>query len=111
MTTQLPLDHNNHTIPALRLRNGGAHSVAITNASVRNSVAFDDDVRVLSLYATAPVYIKFGDASVSATPSDHYFPAGVYYDVAIGGDGTGHFTHVAALREVQDGTLFISEKH
>jgi hypothetical protein len=111
MTTKLPLDSNNNPIPALRLKGGAAaHSIASTAASARNSAAFDDETRVISVYATQDVYIAFGDASVSATSSDHFFPAGVYYDFAIGGDGTGHYTHLAALRVSADGTVYISEK-
>jgi hypothetical protein len=47
---------------------------------------------------------------VTATESDHYFPQGVYYDLAIGGGKTAHYTHVAALRVSSDCTLYISEK-
>ena len=55
----------------------------------RNSADFNSNTRVVSVYATEPVYIKFGDSSVTAAATDHYFPAGVYYDFAIGGDRTG----------------------
>lgn len=111
MTTKLPLDTNDNVIPALRLKDGGAHKINVNISSARNAAAFDSETRVVSLYATVPVFLKFGDATATATTSDHYFPAGLYYDVAIGGDGTGHFTHVAALRESLDGVLYISEKH
>ena len=47
-----------------------------------------------------------------AASSDHYFPAGVYYDIALSGgsDKGPHFTHVAALRVDVDCTVYISEK-
>lgn len=110
MSTFLPQDSNDYPIPALRLKNGGAHAVASSASSARNGAAFDASTRIVSLYATNGVYVKFGDASVSATSSDHYFPAGVYYDVSIGGDKTAHYTHVAVLAADGDGTVYISEK-
>lgn len=110
MTTKLPLDSNDNPIPALRLKDGGAHVIATSAASARNSTAFDADTRVISVYATEDVYLNFGDSSVSATTSDHFFPAGVYYDVALGGGATAHDTYVAALRVSTNGQLYISEK-
>ena len=110
MTTKLPLDSNDHPIPALRLKSGAAHSLSTSDTSVRNSTAFSDETRVVSVFATQDVYLNFGDASVSASSSDHFFPAGIYYDVAIGGNSTGHYTHVAALRVADDGAVYISEK-
>jgi hypothetical protein len=110
MPTFLPKDSNDQPIPALRLKNGGAHSVAVTASSARNASGFNAATRVVSLYATHAMYIKFGDDEVSATSSDHYFPAGIYYDVAIGGDNTAHYTNIAAIRVSENGTLYISEK-
>ena len=73
--------------------------------------AFDADTKVISVYASVPVYLKMGDVGVSATTSDHYFPAGVYYDFAIEGAASVHYSHIAALRaDGVDGTVYISEK-
>lgn len=112
MTTLLPKDADNNPIPALRLRSGGAHVIAATNTSARNSVAFDEDTRVISIFTTGPVYLKFGGASVTATNTDHYFPNGIYYDFAIsGGNSKGPLhTHVAVLRADGDCSVYISEK-
>lgn len=110
MSTLLPLDTNNNPIPALSLKESGAHSIAVTATSARNGTAFGNATRVVSLYATTDVYVSLGDASVTASASDHFFPAGVYYDIAIGGDTSAHHTHIAALRVSSDGTLYISEK-
>lgn len=110
MSTFLPHDSNDTPIPALRLKNSGAHALSATSSSVRNSTAFDAATRVVSLYAAQPVYVKFGDFSVTATTSDHYFPAGVYYDFAIGGDNTAHYTHLAVLAVGSDGSVYVSEK-
>lgn len=110
MTTKLPLDSNDNPIPALRLKDSGAHVINTSAISARNGVAFDPETRVISVYATQDVYLNFGDSSVTATGSHHFFPAGVYYDIAIGGDIIGHYSHVAALRVGADGQLYISEK-
>lgn len=112
MTTLLPKDADNNTIPALRLRDGGAHKIITTATAARNHIPFDEDTKVISLYATADVYLKFGGASVSATTVDHFFPAGIYYDVAItGGSGKGaHNAYLSAIRASEDGELYISEK-
>jgi len=112
MTTLLPKDADNNPIPALRLKDGGAHNVAIAASAANNTSAFDEGTKVVSLYATTACYIKFGDAGVTATSADHYFPAGVYYDIALGGgSGKGaHHDYISVLRAADDGTLFISEK-
>jgi len=112
MTTLLPKDADNNTIPALRLRDGGAHTISVTAAASKNIIAFNEETKVISLYATAPIYIKCGNNSVVATTSDHYFPGGVYYDIAIsGGSGKGaHSAYLSAIRVDEDCTVYISEK-
>ena len=109
--TTLPRDLDNNPIPALRLNPNGAHIINTTSSSsTRNNTAFIEGTRVISLYATAPVFIKFGDAGVDASASDHYFPSGLYYDFAIGGDKTFHNTHVSVLGQSSDAVVYISEK-
>ncbi len=110
MPTLMPTDINDNAIPALRLRASGAHAIAAGAASARNTAAFNAETRVVSLYATVPVFVKFGNSAVTATASDHYYPAGLYYDFALGGDQSGHYTHVAVLRASPDGTVYVSEK-
>ncbi len=110
MSTKLPLDANDNPIPALRLKEDGAHTISSSASSARNSTAFDAETRVISVYATQAVYLNFGDSSIIADSTDHYFPAGIYYDIAIGGDATGHSTHMAVLQVAQAGTVYISEK-
>jgi len=110
MPTFLPTDMDDNVIPAVRLKSGGAHSISVTATSARNTTAFNADTRIISLYATGPVYVKFGDSSVTATTSDHYFPSGIYYDFSIGGDKVGHNTHVAVLQVSAACDLYISEK-
>lgn len=108
--SSLPLDTNNNPIPTLRLKSGGAHQIAVSSVSNRNSSQFGEDTRVISIYSDVGVYIKMGDSTVIATTSDHYFPAGVYYDFAISAASGAHVTHIAVLRSDSDGTAYISEK-
>lgn len=109
--TTLPLDKNSNPVPALRLKAaGGAHTISVSGTSARNSTGFHAATRVVSLYATTDVYVRFGGASVTAAATDHFFPAGTYYDIAIGGGETGHATHIAALQVSSGGTLYVSEK-
>ena len=63
MTTLLPKDADNNAIPALRLKDSGAHVIAVSGTSARNSVAFSADTKVIGLYATGPVYLRLGDAT------------------------------------------------
>ena len=111
MTTIMPTDENNNPIPALRLRDQCAHKITVAATSARNSVAFNAGTRVVSLFATVPVYLRFGGSGVTATTSDHYFPANVYYDVSIGGEEAAQSLYLAALRADTDGMLYISEKN
>ena len=110
--TLLPKDMNDNTIPALRLKDGAAHTITVSATAAENETAFDTSTRVISLYATVPVFVKFGVSdTVTATSSDHYFPAGIYYDVAIGGDNSAQYTHISVIRTLENGTLYISEKN
>jgi len=108
--TYLPLDDDNNPIPAMRPKSGAAHKITVTSTAARNSTGFNADTRVISVYATGAVFLKFGDNTVTATSSDHYFPSGVYYDFAIGGGKTGQATHVSVIRESSDCSVYISEK-
>lgn len=111
MSTFLPTDSNDHIIPVLRLKPSGAHAIsATTGSSAKNSTAFASDTKVVSIYAAEDMYIKFGDASVTATSSDHFFPAGVYYDFAIGGEHVVHTPYMAALAVSTNGAIYISER-
>lgn len=109
--TVLPLDANKNPIPALRLKiTGGAHTITISGTSARNSTAFSATTRVISLYSTVDIYVRLGSSSVTAVNTDHFFPANIYYDIAVGGDDTGHATHIAALQVSGGGMLYVSEK-
>ena len=112
---QLPIDASGQMVQAVSFIDGAAHSISVTATSARNSTAFQTIEtpqgtkagRIISIFATVPVYLKVGDSSVTATSSDHYFPAFTYYDFAIGKDDT----HIAFIRAGgNDGTVYLSEK-
>ena len=111
MSTQLPTDENGHPIPALRFMPAGAHILPVGAASARLG-PFAAKTRVVSLYATAPVFLATGDGTVTASATDHYFPAASYQHVSLGGDllGQGRHSCIAAVRADSDCTLYISEK-
>jgi len=111
MSTFLPQDSNDNPIPVLGLKPSGAHEIAATTSgSARNATPLDAATRVVSLYTEEAVYVRFGDATASASATDHYFPAGVYYDFALGGDTTAHNTHIAVRAVSASGNVYISEK-
>ncbi len=113
MPTLLPKDDDNHPIPAMRLKDGGAHTIAATGVSSRNSTGFAATTKVISVYSTVPVYLHFGTSSVTAAATDHYYPENTYYDFAISGGNSGkgpHSTHLAVLAADTSGTVYISEK-
>ncbi len=110
MATLMPRDSNDNPIPALRLRDNNAHKITVTATSAKNSTSFNAETRVVSLYATGPVYVRFGGSDVVATASDHYFPGGVYYDLAIGGGDVAQSTHIAVIRADSNCMLHVSEK-
>lgn len=110
MSIFLPQDVDGNPVPAIRLKPGKAHIVNSSASAARNATGFDEGTRVISVFATEPVYLAFGDDSVTATSSDHYFPANIYYDFAIGGDKVGQYTHLSALAVSTGGVIYISEK-
>lgn len=111
MPTYLPTDANQNPIPALRLKPSGAQTVsAATGSSARNATAFAADTLIVSLFATQDVYVRFGDNTVTAANTDHFFPANTYYDFAIGDKGMARYTNIAVRAVSTAGTVYISEK-
>lgn len=112
MPTLMPTDDNNFPIPALRLKEGAAHTIAATATSARNVTAFGTDTQVISICPTVAVFVRCGSSTVTAATTDHYIPAGLYYDIAIGGDGQKQTNYIAVIRaENTDGIVYISEKN
>lgn len=111
MSTYLPTDSNDNPIPVMRLRPGAAHQIAaITASSAKNTTAFDNNTRVISIYADTDIYVECGDNTVTATSSSHFFPAGLYYDVSIGEPSQSTRNYIAVIAKSADGTVYISEK-
>ncbi len=108
--TLLPRDADDRAIPALRLRPGAAHTVTVTATSARNSTSFNAETRVISVYATVPMFMRLGDNTATATIADHYLPAETYLDIAIGGGRAVQYGYAAFIRASSDGAVYISEK-
>jgi hypothetical protein len=47
---------------------------------------------------------------VTAATTDHYLPAGLYYDVSLGDARQGRHTHVAAIAAETGCMVHVSEK-
>jgi len=109
MSAHMPRDIDNHPIPLLRLRPGGAHRLAVGAVSGRIG-PFGAGVQVISLYADGPVHLATGDGTVMADSDSHFLPAGQMLDLALGGPKVALHTHLAAVRAAGDCTLHISEK-
>jgi len=106
--TYLPRDDNRYPIPALRLRSGGAHHLqALANESTCNPTAFHPTTRVIMILAEQPVYVRSGDATVTATETDHYLPAGIPLFFSLG--AYGRHTHLAVHAVTGAGLVHISE--
>lgn len=110
MTSLLPQDTNGNPIPTLRLKNGGAHKINTTGASTKNISAFDADTDVIGLYATEDSFINIGTSAITASDSDHFLPAGTYFDLALGPNDTAQNAYLAVITAGGNGTLYISEK-
>ena len=103
---KLPTDANSKTIQALGVLDGGAQEITVSALSARNTTAFDDQTRVLWLYATTDLHFKTGGATVTATTDDHFLPAGMRIPLPLQNKSR---THIAVIRNSADGTLYISE--
>ena len=109
MPTLMPVDSRNHPIPALRFASGKAHAIGVTATTARNATAFSADTRVVLIYATGPVYLQTGDATVTASSTDHFFPEGVYFALSLGSNLRTRHDHIAVIRADGDCILHISE--
>lgn len=111
MSIFLPLDDNGTSVQALRFKPGAAHAITTTtSASARNATAFGATTQIVSIFATTDIYLRFGDSSVTAATTDHFFPAGTYYDVSVGGREAQRYTHLAVRAVATGGNVFVSEK-
>lgn len=79
-----------------------AFAAASDRVALPSGVIGDDEI--LRLACNQHCYVTFGDSSVTASSSDVYFPAGVEtVKVPTGA------THIAAIRETDDGIMSITE--
>ncbi len=102
--TKIAKDLMGNSLPTVFLSKlGGTHKITTSAATARNTTALKSETKVVMIYATEDCYIAFGDNTVEATESSHFFPAGVYFGIGV------KDTHIAALQVTSGGTLYISE--
>lgn len=106
---QFPTDENRNVIPLLRLRPTGAHKINAAAASARNTVPFTEGVRAISFTVRKPIYLEFGDGTVTASVTTHCLEPGYYTQAIAGADGETQFTHMAVRRVTEDSVVDISE--
>ena len=110
MSIKMPKDDSGEPIPCIKTKEGKAHKIAVSATSARNSTAFELTTTVISFYADTNVYFEFGNDSVEADNTCHYMPAGVYYNFSLNDrDREKKYTHIAVIRDTEDGNVFISE--
>lgn len=109
--TSAPKDADGVALQALRpLLTAGSHQIIVTSTTARNSIAFGSASSALSLWALQDMFVRFGDSTVTATTSDHFIPKEMWLTFSLGGDLLTAATHIAAIRDITDGTLHISEQ-
>ena len=79
--TSLPLDIEGNPVPVLGCKSVDCHKLDVSNTATGTTRDFDTGTKVVSIYSSVAGHVKFGDAGVTATITDGYFPAGGYLTV------------------------------
>jgi hypothetical protein len=110
--TRMPRDDNNHSIPVLRFRTGGAQQASI-NSSSASSITLPGGTRVITLICSVNAYFETGVEGVVATSASHYIPAGLPFDMALGSDLSdtdGYHSNISIIADSTSGVAYISER-
>lgn len=110
--TRMPRDDNNHSIPVLRFRTGGAQQVSI-NSSTAASLSVPGGTRIITLLCSVNAYFESGLEGVVATTASHFIPAGLPFDMALGSDLSdtdGYHSTISILAVSTSGVAYISER-
>ena len=110
--TRMPRDDNNHSIPVLRFRTGGAQQASISSAGA-SSFSIPAGTRVITLICSVNAYFESGLDGVAATSASHYIPAGLPFDMALGSDLSdtdGYHNTISVIAVSTSGTAYISER-
>jgi hypothetical protein len=83
---------------------GISHSVNVTGSSARTTNPVGAHTRVALIYSSEDAYYNLGDATVTATTSNTFIPAGAEHFVLIRGG-----QRVAFIRDTVDGVAKVSE--
>ena len=104
-----PSEVDGGIIQVMRVKSGGAHHIAISGTTNRNSSAFPTGSRVIEIYCDTACYWQTGDNTVTASSADHFLPAGHARVYSLGGDKQTQHTHIAVIQALASGTLHVSE--
>jgi len=110
--TRMPRDDNNHSIPVLRFRTGGAQQLSISSNSASRA-ELPGGTRVISVISSVNAHFETGDVNVTATSTSHYLPSGVPFDMALGSDLSdtdGYHRYISVIAHSDSGTVYISER-
>jgi hypothetical protein len=110
--TRMPRDDNSQSIPVLRFREGGSQTVSLSDAAVRSS-ALSSGTRVITVTCTVASFFRTGGSDVTASTSDHYIPAGIPFDMALGSDMSdtdAYHAYISIITSGATGTAYISER-
>lgn len=92
----MPKDSASNSIPVLGFKDESYQKVTSNvGGTARNATAFTSTV--ISVYADAPVRLRFGSSGVTATQSSALIPASTWIDIAIGNRDGKQATHLAAI--------------
>jgi len=110
--TRMPRDDNSQSIPVLRFRTGGAQTLSLSDTAARSS-AFSSGTRVITVTCSVASFFRTGGSDVTATTSDHYIPAGIPFDMALGSDMSdtdAYHSYISIITSGATGTAYISER-
>ena len=111
--TRMPRDDNNHSIPVLRFRTGGAQQFAINSSNAVSSASIAEGTRIVTLICSVNSYFESGGENVTATANSHFIPAGLPYDMALGSDLSdtdGYHRYLSVITVGSSGIAYISER-
>lgn len=103
MTESMHVDQNTNPVPVMRPVNGSDYEITVTGTAAANATAIVE--KVVGLYATEDMFLKFGDDEVVAADDDYdvFLPGGHYREYEM-----EHDEYVSAIQATTGGVLYIN---
>ena len=110
-----PKDGDGAAIPVLRFRLNGSQVISnLDSVTPKLSSAFDNNnISVVTITSTTPIFFATGNADVVASNTSHYLPGGMMVDFALGSeksDRNNYHTHISCLAASANAEVYISER-